>query len=202
MIHIRGHQHFWNCQLLLVDRFMWRATSLIYISEIRILLNLPSIILVLIFVNVQTFVKLMLFSEHARGRLTWSFASDLVPAGTTLVTPGAYDKGTAYNASFSTFSQNCFRENKSIRCKKLKYLFGYFQAKHSRKCLKSRCHWFVASKKGFSSRILSFCVLLRFPPFRFLCFLVKTSVIWKAVKLWLPQEFYHFERWWDSFEKN
>ena len=70
MIHIRGHQQFWNCQLLLVDRFMWRATSLIYISEIKILLNLPSIILVLIFVNVQTFVKLMLFLEHARGRLT------------------------------------------------------------------------------------------------------------------------------------
>jgi len=41
-------------------------------SEIKILLNLLSIILVLIFVNVKTLIMLMLFLEQARGRPTWS----------------------------------------------------------------------------------------------------------------------------------
>jgi len=36
------------------------------------LLNLPSIILVLVFVNVKKFIMLMLFLEQARGRPTWS----------------------------------------------------------------------------------------------------------------------------------
>jgi len=47
---------------------MRRAISLICISEIKILLNLPSIILVLIFVNVKTLIMLMLFLKQARGR--------------------------------------------------------------------------------------------------------------------------------------
>jgi len=45
---------------------MRRATSLIHTSETKVLLNLPSIILVLIFVNVKTLIMLMLFLEEAR----------------------------------------------------------------------------------------------------------------------------------------
>jgi len=51
---------------------MRRATSLIHTSEVTILLNLPSIILVLIFVNVKTLIMLILFLEQARERPTWS----------------------------------------------------------------------------------------------------------------------------------
>ena len=47
---------------------MRRATSLIHTSEIKILLHLPSIILVLIFVNVKTLIMLMLFLQQVRGR--------------------------------------------------------------------------------------------------------------------------------------
>jgi len=47
---------------------MRRDTSLIHSSEIKILLNLLSIILVLIFVNVKTLIMVMLFLEQARGR--------------------------------------------------------------------------------------------------------------------------------------
>jgi len=42
-----------------------RTTSLIHTFEIKVLLKLPSIILVLIFVNVKTLTTLMLFSEQA-----------------------------------------------------------------------------------------------------------------------------------------
>ena len=66
--YTRDHQPFWNCELVLVYRLMRRATSLVHTCEIKILLNLPSIILLLIFVNVKTFVMLMLFLEQARGR--------------------------------------------------------------------------------------------------------------------------------------
>jgi len=65
----RGHQPFWNCELLLVHRLMRRATSLIHASDIQNLLNLPSTIVVLIFVNVKTLIMLMLFLEQARGWL-------------------------------------------------------------------------------------------------------------------------------------
>jgi len=41
--------------------------SLIQTNEINILLNLSSVILVLIFVNVKTLIMLMLFLERARG---------------------------------------------------------------------------------------------------------------------------------------
>jgi len=43
------------------------------------LLNLPSLILVLIFVNVKTLIMLMLFLEQARGRLTWSLRATWCP---------------------------------------------------------------------------------------------------------------------------
>jgi len=46
---------------------MRRATSLIHTAEINMLLNLPSIILVLILVNVKTLIMLMLFLEQTRG---------------------------------------------------------------------------------------------------------------------------------------
>jgi len=46
---------------------MQRATSLIQTYEIKILLNLLSIILVLIFVNAKTLIMLMLLLEQARG---------------------------------------------------------------------------------------------------------------------------------------
>jgi len=47
---------------------MRRATSLIHIFDIEVLLNLRSIILILIFVNVKILIRLMLFLEHTRGR--------------------------------------------------------------------------------------------------------------------------------------
>jgi len=50
---------------------MQRATSLVHTSEIKMLLNLPLIILVLtieIFRNVKTLIMLMLFLEQARGQ--------------------------------------------------------------------------------------------------------------------------------------
>jgi len=50
-----------------VYRLMQRATSLIQTYEIKILLNLLSIILVLIFVNAKTLIMLMLLLEQARG---------------------------------------------------------------------------------------------------------------------------------------
>ena len=48
-------------------RLMRRATSLIHTSDIKILLNLPSVIVVLIFVNVKILIMLMLFLEKSRG---------------------------------------------------------------------------------------------------------------------------------------
>jgi len=59
-------------ELFLVYRLMRRATGLMQTSEIQILLNLPAIILVMIFVNVKTSIMLMLFLEQAHGRPTWS----------------------------------------------------------------------------------------------------------------------------------
>jgi len=50
-------------------RLMRRAASLIHTSEIKILLNLPSFILVLILVNVKALIMLMLFLEQAAGDL-------------------------------------------------------------------------------------------------------------------------------------
>ena len=59
---------------------MREATSLIHTSEIKILLNLPSIILLLlIFVNVKTLIMLMLVLEQARGRPTWSLRETRCP---------------------------------------------------------------------------------------------------------------------------
>jgi len=56
------------------------TTSLMHTSEIKLLLNSPLIILVFIFFNAKTLTMLMLFLVQA--------SSDLVSAGTTLVTPG------------------------------------------------------------------------------------------------------------------
>ena len=49
-------------------RLMRRATGLIHTSEIKVLLDFPSIILILIFVNVKTLIMLMLFLEQVCGR--------------------------------------------------------------------------------------------------------------------------------------
>ena len=54
LFYCRGHQLLWNCELLPGYRLKRRATSFIHTSEIKILLNLPSIILVFIFVNAKT----------------------------------------------------------------------------------------------------------------------------------------------------
>jgi len=51
---------------------MRRAASLMHIFEIKILLNLPSIILVLISVIVKTLIMLMLFLEHAMAYLSYA----------------------------------------------------------------------------------------------------------------------------------
>jgi len=45
----------------------------------NVLLNLPSIILVLIFVNVKTLIMLMLFLEQAHGQPTWSLWTTWCP---------------------------------------------------------------------------------------------------------------------------
>jgi len=79
LVYGRGHQPFWNYELLLVYRLMRRATSLIQSSEIKMLLHLPSIILELIFVNVKTMIMLTLFLEQARGRPTWSLRATWCP---------------------------------------------------------------------------------------------------------------------------
>jgi len=60
---------------------MWRATSLIHTSEIKILLNLPSIILVLMFVNVKTLIMLISYLEQARERPTCSLQATWCPRG-------------------------------------------------------------------------------------------------------------------------
>ena len=91
--YIRGHEPFWNCELLLMHRLVCRATSLIHISEIKILLNLPSTILVLIFVNVNTLIMLMFIFRTGLWATHMVLAGDLVPVGTTLVTPGLYQWG-------------------------------------------------------------------------------------------------------------
>jgi len=52
---------------------------MIHTSEIKILLNLPSNILVLIFVNVKTLIMLMFLSEQIRGRPTWSLRATWCP---------------------------------------------------------------------------------------------------------------------------
>jgi len=48
---------------------MRRATTLIHTSDIKILLNLLSVILVLIFVNMKALIMLMLFLKQATGDL-------------------------------------------------------------------------------------------------------------------------------------
>ena len=58
---------------------MRRATSLIHISEVKILLNLLSIILVLIFVNAKTLIMVILFLEQVSRRPTWSLRATWCP---------------------------------------------------------------------------------------------------------------------------
>jgi len=65
-----------------VYRLNRRATSLMQTSEIQIKLNLPLVILVLIFVNVKTLI--ILEQERATYMV---LAAEVVPAATTLVTP-------------------------------------------------------------------------------------------------------------------
>jgi len=48
---------------------MRRATSLIHTSELKRLLSLPSIILLLLFVNVKTLIMLTVFLERPAGDL-------------------------------------------------------------------------------------------------------------------------------------
>jgi len=55
------------------------AIRFIHTSEIKFLLNLLSIILALIFVNVKTLIMLMLFLEQVRGRPTWSLRATWCP---------------------------------------------------------------------------------------------------------------------------
>jgi len=67
------------------------ATSLLHTSEIKILLNLPSIILVLTFVNCEdTDHANFIFRPGPRATHVVR-AGDLVPAGATLVTFGVDD---------------------------------------------------------------------------------------------------------------
>jgi len=64
---------------------MRRATSLIHTSEIKILLNLPLIILVLIFVNVKALTMLMLFLEQTRGHHSGDPCPTVSPYSKTFV---------------------------------------------------------------------------------------------------------------------
>jgi len=93
LLYDSSHQPFRNCELLLVYRLMPRAISLIYTSEIKILLNLPSFILVWIFLNVKTVTMLMLFLEQARGRPTWSLRATWCPQAPRRW-PQLYEKNT------------------------------------------------------------------------------------------------------------
>jgi len=65
---------------------MRSSTSLMHTSELKILLNLPSLILVLIFVSMKIYHANVIFRTGP-----WAtymvLAGDLVPAGATLVTP-------------------------------------------------------------------------------------------------------------------
>jgi len=88
VVYIRSHQPFWNCELLLVYRLMRRATSFIHTSEIKILFSLLSIIFILIFINVKTFDHANVIFRTSPRTTYMALAGDLVPAGTTLVTPG------------------------------------------------------------------------------------------------------------------
>jgi len=58
---------------------MRRGTNLIQTYEIKNLLNLPSVILAVIFLNVKTLIMPMLFLEQARGRLTCSLRATRCP---------------------------------------------------------------------------------------------------------------------------
>jgi len=58
---------------------MRRATTAWYTFLVKNLLNLPSVILVLIFVNVKTLIMLILFLEQASGRPTWSLRATWCP---------------------------------------------------------------------------------------------------------------------------
>jgi len=66
---------------------MRRVTSLIFTSEIKILLNLPSIILVLIFVNCEDIDHATVIFKTVPRETYMVLAGDLELAGTTLVTP-------------------------------------------------------------------------------------------------------------------
>jgi len=61
---------------------MRRATSLIHTSEIKILLNLPSITLVLIFVKCEDIDHADVIFRTGPRAAYMVLASDLVPAGT------------------------------------------------------------------------------------------------------------------------
>ena len=101
----RGHQPFWNCELLLVHRLMRRATSFMHTFEIKILLNLPLIIWVLI--------MLMIFLEPARGRPTWSLRATWCPRAPRWWPPGyrllffMLDYGCCFYCLFATFLILC-----------------------------------------------------------------------------------------------
>ena len=58
---------------------MRRATTAWYTFLVKNLLNLPSVILVLIFANVKTLIMLILFLEQASGRPTWSLRATWCP---------------------------------------------------------------------------------------------------------------------------
>jgi len=66
---------------------MGRAISLICTSEIKILLNLPSIILVLIFVNCEDIDHANVIFKTILRATYMVLVGDLVPAGTMLGTP-------------------------------------------------------------------------------------------------------------------
>jgi len=66
---------------------MRRVTSLICTSEIKFLLSVPSIILVLIFVNCEHIDHANVIFKTVPRATYMVLAGDLVPAGTTFVAP-------------------------------------------------------------------------------------------------------------------
>ena len=77
---------------------MRRATNLIQTYKIKILLNLPSVILVLIFLKCEDIDHANIIFRTGPRATYMVLAGDSVPAGTTLVTPALHCESLGLNA--------------------------------------------------------------------------------------------------------
>jgi len=77
--YCRGHQSFWNCELLLVYWLMRRATTLIHTSEIKNFAQFTFNYVCIDFVKVRTLIMLMSFLKQAQRQLTWFLRATWCP---------------------------------------------------------------------------------------------------------------------------